>query len=53
MIGNASPDTNENCQVIVCISMNGGDPIIMRRGHMWKKVSRGYSLGGYFFYKHE
>ena len=39
-IGNANPETNNNCQVFVCISKDGGntwgDPITVGRGRTWE-----------------
>ena len=39
-IGNANPETNENCQVLVSISKDGGntwgDPITVGRGRTWE-----------------
>lgn len=39
-IGNASPETNDNCQVFVSISRDGGvtwgDPITVGRGRTWE-----------------
>lgn len=39
-IGNANPETNENCQVFVSISADGGntwgDPITVGRGRTWE-----------------
>lgn len=40
LIGNARPETNENCQVMVFISKDGGDtwgdPITVGRGRTWE-----------------
>lgn len=39
-IGNANPETNNNCQVFVCISKDGGNtwgnPITVGRGRTWE-----------------
>ena len=39
-VGNANPETNQNCQVFVSISRDGGttwgDPITVGRGRMWE-----------------
>ena len=41
-IGNANPETNANCQVLVCISKDGGrtwgDPITVMRGRCWEPM---------------
>jgi len=41
-IGNANPETNDNCQVLVIISKDGGqtwgDPITVMRGRCWEPM---------------